>query len=74
MAKRRKCQGAKPNCAPVNFVHLHGLEINKSATHRDRRKEAKRGKEKHKTDLKNRSFFCLFLGYFSPLPLLSDTI
>jgi hypothetical protein len=58
MAKRKKkINGGKPQGAPTNFVHLHGLELNKASTHRDRRKEFKRGKEKHKTDLKSRSSF-----------------
>ena len=46
MAKKR---GKRPETAPRNFVHLHGLAFNKGEFHTDKRKEAKMGKRKHKT-------------------------
>lgn len=49
MGKRKK-SGKKPANAPLNFVHVHGLAINKGGQHTDAKREAKRGKRKHKAD------------------------
>tara|TARA_B100000949_G_C14273051_1_gene448269 strand:+ start:1216 stop:1500 length:285 start_codon:yes stop_codon:yes gene_type:complete len=42
-------KGKRPDNAPRNFVHLHGIAFNHAATHADKRKDAKMGKRKHKT-------------------------
>ena len=39
MAKKR---GQRPDGAPRNFVHLHGIAFNKGEFHTDKRKEASR--------------------------------
>ncbi len=61
MGKRKK-SGKKPASAPLNFVHVHGLAINKGGQHPDAKREAKRGKRKHKADWArtNGLYFCFF--------------
>ena len=34
-------KGKRPDNAPRNFVHLHGIAFNHAATHADKRKDAK---------------------------------
>ncbi|MEC9319735.1 MAG: hypothetical protein VYD08_07625 [Pseudomonadota bacterium] len=61
MAKKR---GQRPDGAPRNFVHLHGIAFNKGEFHTDKRKEAKMGKRKHKTAWEKNPggyFFACFL-------------
>lgn len=68
MGKRKK-SGKKPANAPLNFVHVHGLAINKGGQHTDAKREAKRGKRKHKADwarTNGLSFYPLFAATFLP--------
>lgn len=73
MAKKR---GKRPEAAPRNFVHLHGLAFNKGEFHADKRKDAKMGKRKHKAAWEKNPggyFFCpLFNGITAPQHQLSS--
>lgn len=50
-----------------NFVHKHAWKYNKARTHRDRKKDEKRGYQKHKNPHPPGVSFFLKQWYFIPL-------
>ena len=44
-----KPKAKKPHNAPLNFVHLYDVQMNRSAVHKDKRKADKQGQRKHKS-------------------------
>ena len=68
MAKRKKW-GKRPDNAPINFVHRHDIGINTARTHRDRKKDAKRGAQKHQTAKADQGgFFVPFIHAAALMP------